>query len=165
MSARTCVCLDFETNGFPPKTKGEDWPRPFHSYPIQLSVDVVEDGAVLHHWDTLICGATRLCTWVQHNVPLTLTEISREGIPLGGRGVVPGFAVEGGGHNCNSQRRCCHYHGDATLYDDAAIQQQSACPKCLWQNYTCTTLLYDEICLCKERVRQMAYATRVVRPL
>ena len=83
MSARRFVCLDFETNGFPPKTEGEDWPLPFHSYPIQLSVDVVEDGAVAHHWDTLMCGATQLCTWVQRNVPLTLPETSREGIPLG----------------------------------------------------------------------------------
>ena len=76
------VCLDFETNGFPPKIPGEDWPKPFHSYPIQLSVDIVEDGAIVQHWDTLIRGARQLCTWAQANVPITMGDISSEGIFL-----------------------------------------------------------------------------------
>ena len=76
------VCLDFETNGFPPKIPGEDRPLPWHSYPIQLSVDIVEDASIVHHWDTLIRGAEQLCTWVQEKVPITLEETRSEGIFL-----------------------------------------------------------------------------------
>ena len=53
------LCLDFETNGFPvPGAKFKDWTLPFSSYPVQLSVDAVEDGEVSHLYDTVIRGAT-----------------------------------------------------------------------------------------------------------
>ena len=74
------VCLDFETNGFP--TKGaprHEWTLPFCSYPIQLSVDIVEDGSVHHAYDALISGATQLAPWVRENVPITVAELYRQG--------------------------------------------------------------------------------------
>ena len=74
------VCLDFETNGFPKKgAPFRDWPLPFSSYPIQLSVDVVEDGEVWHAYDTLIWGAEQLAPWVRGNVPITLEDLE-EGV-------------------------------------------------------------------------------------
>jgi DNA polymerase III epsilon subunit-like protein len=72
------VCLDFETNGFP---KPGDWTLPFSSFPIQLAVDIVEDGEVTHAYDTVIAGATSLAPWVQDNVHITLAEI-RRGTPF-----------------------------------------------------------------------------------
>jgi len=74
------VCLDFETNGFPKKgAPYPDWPLPFSSYPIQLSVDIVEDGEVWHAYDTLIWGAEQLAPWVRANVPITLEDLE-EGV-------------------------------------------------------------------------------------
>ena len=65
------VCLDFETNGFSLKgAKFEDWTLPFSSYPVQLSVDAVEDGEVSHLYDTVIRGATSRAPWAQENVHL-----------------------------------------------------------------------------------------------
>jgi DNA polymerase III epsilon subunit-like protein len=78
------VCIDFETNGFP--TKGApfaDWPLPFSSYPIQVSVDaavsvdvVDPDSCVEHIYDAPIRGATCLAPWVRQNVPVSLAELS-----------------------------------------------------------------------------------------
>ncbi len=72
------VCIDFETNGF---SGGSSWTLPFSNYPIQLSVDVVEDGEITHAYDTLISGATSFAIWVKENVPITVTEASK-GIPF-----------------------------------------------------------------------------------
>lgn len=74
------VCLDFETNGFP--TKGaprHEWTLPFCSYPIQLSVDIVDEGVVHHAYDALIRGATQLAPWVRENVPITLNDLHEKG--------------------------------------------------------------------------------------
>ncbi len=72
------VCLDFETNGF---SGGISWTLPFSNYPIQLSVDIVEDGEITHAYDTLISGATSFADWVNDNVPITVAEVSK-GIPF-----------------------------------------------------------------------------------
>ena len=48
------VCLDFETNGF----YDESVPvLPWTSYPIQISLTAVENGTVVHLYDSLIKGA------------------------------------------------------------------------------------------------------------
>ena len=72
------VCIDFETNGFHQKNgKYKDWTLPFSSFPIQVSVDVVdEEGEVSHAYDTVIAGATSLAYWVKQNVPVGLTDIA-----------------------------------------------------------------------------------------
>ena len=75
------ICLDFETNGFPSRGMPfRDWPLPFSSFPIQLSVDIVDaDTEIAHAMDTTICGATQLAPWVRSNVPITIEHI-REGL-------------------------------------------------------------------------------------
>ncbi len=76
------LCLDFETNGFPLKGAAfGDWTLPFSSFPIQLSVDIVEDGEVTHSYDTVIAGATSFASWVTDNVPITVAEV-RQGTPF-----------------------------------------------------------------------------------
>ena len=77
------VCLDFETNGFPSRgARFGDWTLPFSSFPIQLSVDIVDaDMEIVHAMDTTIRGATQLAPWVRANVPITLENI-REGLPF-----------------------------------------------------------------------------------
>ena len=77
------VCLDFETNGFPTKNAYcKDWPLPFSSYPIQVSVDITEDGVTWHEYDSLIKGATRFAPWVREHVPVSLSGIWIEGKEL-----------------------------------------------------------------------------------
>ena len=73
-------CIDFETNGFPTKDAPlHDRPLPFSSYPIQVSVDVVDPMApvlcVEHIYDAYIRGATRLAPWVRQNVPVSLADL------------------------------------------------------------------------------------------
>jgi DNA polymerase III alpha subunit (gram-positive type) len=68
------VCIDFETNGFP---EGGSWTLPFSSFPIQLSVDIVEDGEVNHAYDTIIAGATSFGNWVKNNVHITVAEAAK----------------------------------------------------------------------------------------
>ena len=73
------ICIDFETNGFP-QTNGKykDWTLPCSSFPIQVSVDVVdEEGEISHAYDTVIAGATSLAYWVKQNVPVGLDDIAR----------------------------------------------------------------------------------------
>ena len=70
------VCLDFETTGFSkPGTSSHEWPLPCANYPIQLSIDVVEDGEVTHLYDTLIKGARQFCPWVKEKVPIVITDL------------------------------------------------------------------------------------------
>ena len=77
------VCVDFETNGFPKKGASRDeWTLPFSSYPIQISVDIVEDGVARHAYDSLIRGATQLAPWVHENVPISLSALREEGKDL-----------------------------------------------------------------------------------
>jgi DNA polymerase III alpha subunit (gram-positive type) len=77
------VCLDFETNGFPSKKAfRKDWPLPFSSYPIQVSVDITEDGTTWHEYDSLIRGATQFVPWVREHVPVQLSGIWIEGKEL-----------------------------------------------------------------------------------
>ncbi len=72
------VCIDFETNGFPTKSAAKcDWTLPFSNYPIQLSVDIVKNGEVVHAYDTLICGATGLAPWVRENAPINLGDLDQ----------------------------------------------------------------------------------------
>ena len=76
---RRFVCIDFETNGFPSKnsTSSNDWPLPFSSIPIQVSVDVVDSsGYVDHAYDSIIQGATQLCSWVRAHVPIRMDQIA-----------------------------------------------------------------------------------------
>jgi DNA polymerase III epsilon subunit-like protein len=70
------VCIDFETNGFPIKgAPKEHCPLPFSSYPIQISVDVVDpDLSVEHIYDASIRGATQLSRWTRQNVPVALED-------------------------------------------------------------------------------------------
>ena len=63
------VCLDFETNGFPEK---DCKPMPWSSYPIQVSLTAVENGKVVHLYDSCIQGAESFNPWVSQNVPITL---------------------------------------------------------------------------------------------
>jgi len=76
------LCIDFETNGFAsgavPKHEN---PRPWANYPIQVSVDAVVDGEVVHLYDTLILGASRLSRWVKENGKFTLQQLRSEGKP------------------------------------------------------------------------------------
>ena len=71
-------CIDFETNGLPPKGPAarRELPLPFSSIPIQVSVDIVDScGVVEHAYDTVIKGATQLCPWVVENVPITMSAV------------------------------------------------------------------------------------------
>ena len=56
------ICLDVETNGFRSAEGAprSEWTLPSANCPIQLSVDIVEDGVVWHAMDTCIQGATQL---------------------------------------------------------------------------------------------------------
>ena len=73
------VVLDFETNGLrgPEDAHKRDWPLPFANYPIQLSVEIVEDGAVSHAFDSWIKGAKQLSAWTREHVPVTMEELQR----------------------------------------------------------------------------------------
>ena len=71
-------CIDFETNGFPPKGSAmhHELPLPFSSMPIQVSVDIVDSSGVVEHvYDAIILGATRLCPWVVQNVPIPMSAV------------------------------------------------------------------------------------------
>ena len=73
------LCIDFETNGCP-KTKNapkSDWTLPFSNYPIQVSIDIVEDEQIYHAFDTLIKGATCFAPFVKQNVPITLDDLRK----------------------------------------------------------------------------------------
>jgi DNA polymerase III epsilon subunit-like protein len=70
------LCIDFETVGFPdPKGTKDDLPLPFTSFPIQVSVHLVEDGQIQHAYESLIKGAERLTPWVRARVPVTLESL------------------------------------------------------------------------------------------
>ena len=68
------VCLDFETNGFPEK---DCKPMPWSSYPIQVSLTAVENGEVVHLYDSYIQGAESFNIWVAKHVPITFKDLSR----------------------------------------------------------------------------------------
>ena len=72
------MCLDFETNGFPTKNAPRnEWPLPFHSYPIQVSIHSVDGdtGDVEEVYSTLIKGATQLAPWTIQNTPIKLSDL------------------------------------------------------------------------------------------
>ena len=78
------VCLDIETNGLPVRPVGKDRfmvvphadkPLPFSSFPIQISVHIVDHGVVEHAFTTCIQGATQLAPWVREKVPVSLEDI------------------------------------------------------------------------------------------
>ena len=56
------VCLDFETNGFAHKG-GE--PKPWASFPIQVSLTAVENGELIHLYDSYIQGSAKCSNNVQ----------------------------------------------------------------------------------------------------
>ena len=68
------VCLDFETNGFPEK---DCKPMPWSSYPIQVSLTAVENGEVVHLYDSHIQGAESFTAWVSRNVPVTFADLAQ----------------------------------------------------------------------------------------
>ena len=68
------VCVDFETNGFPEK---DCKPMPWSSYPIQVSLTAVENGEVVHLYDSYIQGAESFNIWVAKHVPITFKDLSR----------------------------------------------------------------------------------------
>jgi len=76
------LCVDFETNGFASRAvpKHEN-PRPWANYPIQVSVDAVVDGEVVHLYDAFIRGATCLSRWTTENVSVTMKQLRAEGKP------------------------------------------------------------------------------------
>ena len=57
------VCVDFESNGFP-KEKDEML-LPWSS--IQVSLTAVENGEVIHLYDSYIQGAEPMSNWVMNN--------------------------------------------------------------------------------------------------
>ena len=70
------MCIDFETNGFPPQGPASytELPLPFSNIPIQVSVDAVDSAGVVEHmYDSVIRGATQLCPWVLANVPVPMS--------------------------------------------------------------------------------------------
>ena len=68
------VCVDFETNGFPEK----DWlPLPWSSYPIQVSLTAVENGEVIHLYDSYIQGAQSICNWVMRNTNVSFKKLNK----------------------------------------------------------------------------------------
>ena len=70
------VCLDFETTGLPVRgAPPSEIPLPFENFPIQVSVDIVEDGEIHHAYDSLIAGASQFNKWVRTNVPVTLESL------------------------------------------------------------------------------------------
>ena len=72
------IVIDIETNGFAEKNAPRsNWTLPFSSYPIQVSVDIVEDGQAYHAYDCVVSGARGLAAWVQKNVPITLEDVQR----------------------------------------------------------------------------------------
>ena len=72
------VCLDFETNGFPMKDcKPDCQPMPWSSYPIQVSLTAVENGEVVHLYDSHIQGAESFNAWVSRNVPVTFADLAQ----------------------------------------------------------------------------------------
>jgi len=76
------ICIDFETNGFASRAvPTHENPRPRANYPIQVSVDAVVDGDVVHLYDTLIRGATCLSRWTKENVSVTVEQLRAEGKP------------------------------------------------------------------------------------
>ena len=65
------VCFDLETTGWKPEgyVPIHQWPMPCHNWPLQLSVDVVDDELkVSHAFDTLIQGAISTCEMTQKSV-------------------------------------------------------------------------------------------------
>ena len=66
------VCLDFETNGFYDESVHV---LPWTSYPIQVSLTAVENGAVTHLYDSLTKGAVSLATWVRENLPIRFSDL------------------------------------------------------------------------------------------
>ena len=74
LSSLRYVCLDFETNGFPEK---DCKPMPWSSYPIQVSLTAVENGEVVHLYDSCIQGAESFNPWVSQNVPITFKDLSK----------------------------------------------------------------------------------------
>ena len=68
------VRLDFETNGFPEK---DCKPTPWPSYPIQVSLPAVENGEVVHLYDSHIQGAESFNAWVSRNVPVTFADLAQ----------------------------------------------------------------------------------------
>ena len=80
---RRYLCIDFETNGFAKRAAPpNEWPLPFANYPIQVSVDIVEDGVVHHAYDSLIRGAKQLAPWVRENVPISIEDLQQNGKDL-----------------------------------------------------------------------------------
>jgi DNA polymerase III epsilon subunit-like protein len=76
------ICIDFETNGFSkPGAPRDDWTLPWSNFPTQISVDIVQDGDILHAFDTIISGATNLSAWAKTHVNVSIEEI-RGGMPF-----------------------------------------------------------------------------------
>ena len=72
------VCLDLETNGFPIKDcKPECQPMFLSSYPIQVSLTAVENGEVVHLYDSHIQGAESFNAWVSRNVPVSFADLAQ----------------------------------------------------------------------------------------
>ena len=70
------LCIVFETVGFAEKNGDKsDLPLPFASFPIQVSVHIVDDGAIQHAYTSLIKDAERLTPWVRAHAPITLESL------------------------------------------------------------------------------------------
>ena len=80
--SRRFVVIDFETVGFADmKNKNPKYyTLPWQNFPCQISVDIVEDGATWHAFDTLIRGATRFGKWSTENLSYTVEDVNEKGI-------------------------------------------------------------------------------------
>ena len=68
------VCVDFETNGFPEKNA---MLLPWSSYPIQVSLSAVENGEVIHLYDSYIQGAESVSKWVMDNTNVSFKKLNK----------------------------------------------------------------------------------------
>ena len=68
------VCVDFETNGFPEKNA---MLLPWSSYPTQVSLTAVENGEVIHLYDSYIQGAESLSNWAMKNTKVTWKKLNK----------------------------------------------------------------------------------------
>ena len=81
---RRYVCVAVDHNGYSSleEAPSDERALPFSFYPIQISIDIVEDGVARHAYDSLIRGATQLTPNVRENAPASISTIQREGKEL-----------------------------------------------------------------------------------
>ena len=69
------VCVDFESNGFPNEKR--EMILPWSSYPTQVSLTAVENGEVIHLYDSHIQGAESISNWVMRNTNVSFKKLNK----------------------------------------------------------------------------------------